>query len=50
MALRAQRSRRPAASALAAQLQRELDVATQVLAQKDLRLAGRRTIPDRRSR
>jgi hypothetical protein len=47
VALRAQRSRRPAASALAAQLQRELDVAAQVLAQKDLRLAGRRTIPDR---
>ena len=49
MALRAQRSRRPAARALAAQLQRELDAAEQVLAQKDLRLAGRGTIADPRS-
>jgi hypothetical protein len=49
VALRAQRSRRPAARALAAQLQRELDAAEQALAQKDLRLAGRRAIPDRRS-
>jgi transposase, IS5 family len=48
VAARARRSRRPAAKALAVQLERELDAAGQVLAQTDLRLAGRRTIADRR--
>ncbi|HYX78066.1 MAG TPA: ISNCY family transposase [Solirubrobacterales bacterium] len=48
IAARAKRSRRPHAKALAAQLERELAAAEQVLAQTDLRLAGQRTIPDRR--
>jgi transposase, IS5 family len=48
VAERARRSRRPAARALAAQLERELAAAERVLAQTDLRLAGQRTIPDRR--
>ena len=34
--------------ALVEQLERELEAAEQILAQTDLRLAGQRTIPDRR--
>jgi IS5 family transposase len=48
IAERAGRSRRPRARVLAAQLERELEAAEQILAQTDLRLQGQRTIPDRR--
>src|SRR5262249_37416733 len=40
--------RKRLSSALVKQLERELDAAEQILAQTDLRLAGQRTIPDRR--
>jgi IS5 family transposase len=40
--------RKRASLALVEQLDRELDAAKQILAQTDLRLAGQRTIPDRR--
>jgi len=45
---RRQARRRHLSVALVEQLERELAVAEQVLAQTDLRLAGQRTIPDRR--
>ena len=48
MAAAARRARRGRAPALVDQLERELAAAEQVLAQTDLRLAGQRTIPDRR--
>jgi transposase, IS5 family len=48
IAAQGRRSRRRAAKALAIQLERELSAAEQVLAQTDLRLAGQRTIRDRR--
>ncbi len=44
----ARRAKRGRAAALVDQLERELAAAEQVLAQTDLRLAGQRTIPDRR--
>jgi IS5 family transposase len=44
----ARRGKRTPRAALVAQLERELVAAEQVLAQTDLRLAGQRTIPDRR--
>src|SRR5215831_9057675 len=40
--------RKRASLALVERLERELDAAEQILAQTDLRLAGQRTIPDRR--
>ena len=40
--------RKRASLALVARLERELEAAEQILAQTDLRLAGQRTIPDRR--
>jgi IS5 family transposase len=48
LAAEAGRAKRRRASALVDQLERELEAAEQVLAQTDLRLAGQRTIPDRR--
>lgn len=42
------RGRRRPVAPLLEQLQRELEAAEQILAQTDLRLAGQRTIPDRR--
>jgi IS5 family transposase len=48
LAAEARRVRRTRAGALVDQLERELAAAEQVLAQTDLRLAGQRTIPDRR--
>ena len=45
---RREAARRRASDALVEQLERELEAAEQVLAQTDLRLAGERTIPDRR--
>ena len=45
---RREAARRRASDALVERLERELEAAEQVLAQTDLRLAGQRTIPDRR--
>ena len=45
---RREAARRRVGVALVDQLERELEAAEQVLAQTDLRLAGQRTIPDRR--
>jgi len=45
---RRQAARRRVSTALVERLERELAAAEQVLAQTDLRLAGQRTIPDRR--
>jgi IS5 family transposase len=48
LATQARQAKRGREAALVDRLERELEAAEQVLAQTDLRLAGQRTIPDRR--